>query len=649
MKRLFYKYKPLVFLNRLHFVILFTLLSFAQYLPAQIKKTEYNFTFLSKKIEGWIDSGYYNGASIIIVKDNKVICQNYYGDYTPNTTAFVASSGKWLAAATIAAVVDEGKLNWNDKVKKWLPEFTDMKGEATLAQLLSHTSGYPDYQPFFLPIDIYQTLKESVTHIVTLPADTLPGTLFKYGGLSMQVAGRMTELATGKNWETIFQEKIAMPLGMMHTHFTPVDSSGGHAPMLGGGARTSSQDYANFLSMIYNDGIFKGKRILSVDAIKIMQADHVLNTKVGTNEFVQNVTGSVRKDIYGLGEWREEVDTGDNATLISSPSWAGAYPWIDKKNGVYGFFMTHIVKPQNGFNSFLASPVIPLYVRDAIEETNHPDVKRGLINVVNGKLYYEELGKGEPLIFIHGHSFDHTEWAPQFYEFAKKYRVIVYDVRGYGRSSDPQEFSNITHADDLAALMDNLGISKAHIVGLSMGGFIGLDFLVLYQNRLLSVTLASGDVWNGSPGPKVPWDTSAMNVRKKEIKEVYQKGIDAFKRGWFNALTIRNGKVIEQIREPIWNMIYKWNVWQPTHIEPRFLLGRSVVEKLQQTKIVVPVLVLRGEFDMDKNNQVLKLIPSAKQAIVPNAGHVSNLENVKGFNEAVLKFLSSTNKKLKIK
>jgi len=352
----------------LFFVLFLTKNIYAQQLQ-QKDSLQYDFSTLGQKIQSWTDSGYYAGSSIIIVKDNKVLYKKYCGNYSPNTVAFIASAGKWLAAATIAAVVDEGKLSWNDKVKKWLPEFTGIKGEATLAQLLSHTAGYPDYQPKEKPIDIYQNLKESVAHIVNLPADTLPGIKFKYGGLSMQVAGRMAELATGKSWETLFQQKMAVPLQMYSTHFTPVDSSGGHAPMLGGGARTTLQDYANFLSMISNDGMFNGRRILSVSAIKAMQADHVMNAIVNRNEFVEHARGSLRKDIYGLGEWREEVNEKGEATLISSPSWAGAYPWIDKKNHVYGFFMTHISQFKNGFNSFYASPVLAVIVREILGTT----------------------------------------------------------------------------------------------------------------------------------------------------------------------------------------------------------------------------------------------------------------------------------------
>jgi len=100
-----------------------------------------------------------------------------------------------------------------------------------------------------------------------------------------------------------------------------------------------------------------------------MQADHVMNAIVNPNEFVEHARGSVRKDIYGLGEWREEVNEKGEATLISSPSWAGAYPWIDKKNHVYGFFMTHISQFKNGFNSFYASPVLAEIVREILDTT----------------------------------------------------------------------------------------------------------------------------------------------------------------------------------------------------------------------------------------------------------------------------------------
>lgn len=621
-------------------LILF-IFSFSRSVCAQQKENrDFDFSYLDRKINGWIDSGFYKGASIVIVKENKTIHQKYFGNYSASTVAYVASAGKWLAAATIAAVVDEGKLSWDDPVKKWIPEMKDEKGNATLRQLLSHTAGYPDYQPKGMHADNYQTLKESVLHIINLPPDTLPGTKFKYGGLSMQVAGRMAELATGKDWETIFREKIATPLAMNDTHFTPVDSTPGHSPMLGGGARTSLQDYANFLDMISNDGLYKGRQILSVGAIKETQADQTGKATVGKNEFVEMVRADQRKDIYGLGEWREELDEDGRAALISSPSWAGAYPWIDKKNHVYGFFLARVAEMKNGFSPFYASPVLPYLVRDVLAKSEHKEIKTGYITTADkARLYYEETGKGEALILIHGHSFDRTQWDHQFAEFAKKFRVICYDIRGYGWSDPPAETQKLLHADDLAALMDQLKIKKAHLVGLSLGGFIVSDFIALYPGRILSATAASGDFFKVN-GPSQPWTDSDWEKQTAKIKQWQLSGAMAMKLAWFDALTKRNGKIIQQLRKPIWTMIYKWDAWQPQHHEPRFLLGNDLAAKLKSVKANFPVMVLTGAEDRGIKNKLLAAIPSAVQVFIPDAGHVSNLENPVAFNHAILEFLA---------
>jgi CubicO group peptidase (beta-lactamase class C family) len=334
-----------------------------------------DFAPLRSKIQNWVDSGYYTGASLVVVKDGEECFRGYFGNYEPNTVAYIASAGKWLAATTIAAVVEEGKLGWDDPVNKWLPFFKGVTGTATLRQLMSHTAGFQDYQPKGQRPDNYQSLDSAVAHIAALGPDGLPGEKFKYGGLAMQVAGRMAELATGKDWETIFQEKIARPLGMRFTHFTPVDETPGHNPMIGGGARASLDDYAHFLSMIINNGRYNGKRILTARSVAFLQADQVSAALVPEGEFVERARGSKRKDIYGLGEWREEVNERGEAILISSPSWAGAYPWIDKKNKVYGFFLARVSDAKNGFLPFYASPVIPMLVRGILERPTSFDQK----------------------------------------------------------------------------------------------------------------------------------------------------------------------------------------------------------------------------------------------------------------------------------
>ncbi|MFB6343223.1 alpha/beta fold hydrolase [Saccharicrinis sp. FJH62] len=607
-----------------------------------IKYDNCDFSALDTLINSWISQDFYSGAGIVISTRDSVLYKKFYGTYDSSTVVYIASAGKWLAAATISAIVDEGKLNWNDKVDKWLPEFKDIKGKATIRQLFSHTSGYPDYQPKDKHSDNYQTLEESVSHIYDLPADTFPGTVFHYGGLAMQVAGRIAELAYGKDFEYIFQEKICRPLGMTHTCFTPVDSSPGHNPMLGGGARTTLNDYNRFLKMIFNEGLYNGKRILSKEGIKELQTDNVLGAKIVTPDYVEKVRALNHNGVYGLGEWREELDTDGNAVLISSPSWAGAYPWIDKTTGIYGFFLTHVnVESANkeGFSSFYASPVIPLWVRDILKVSNLPDsVKTDFASVNGTRLYYQEAGKGEPLIFIHGHSFDHTEWEPQFTEFAKHFRTIVYDVRGYGRSASQIEGQQFMHVEDLVAFMDYLGVEKAHIVGLSMGGFIATDMLAKYQDRLLSATLASGDLRN-VPGPDQPWTDELILKERGKIENLKAEGLMTYKWNWLHGLVKNGGPIAKKIEPKLWEMIYRWNLWQPTHVEARVTYGRQAEILIMNQVISVPVMVLTGEVDYKGKRKLHECIPSAIQKIVPDAGHVSNLENPEAFNRLIMQFI----------
>ena len=197
-----------------------------------------------------------------------------------------------------------------------------------------------------------------------------PGTRFEYGGLAMQVAGRMAEVAAGKEFETLFQELLAGPLRMTRSHFTPVNTDGGHAPMLGGGLCTTLNDYMNFLDMIIHGGVFEGQRILREATVKEMQADQVGNAEVHPGEYVERALKKYHTGIYGLGEWRELIDeaTGE-AYQISSPGWAGAYPWINKQGRVYGFFIAHVQgssQKEDGFSSFYGSPVISQTVSNII-------------------------------------------------------------------------------------------------------------------------------------------------------------------------------------------------------------------------------------------------------------------------------------------
>ena len=172
----------------------------------------------------------------------------------------------------------------------------------------------------------------------------------------------MAEVAMGEEFEFLFQKLIAVPLEMTGSHFTPVNTDGGHAPMLGGGLCTTLNDYIRFLKMIYHNGRFGNKEILKPETVQTMQVDQVRNAVVAPGEYVEKALGQNHTGIYGLGEWRELVDeTTGEAYQISSPGWAGAYPWINKRDSVYGFFIAHVqggANKKDGFSSFYGSPVL---------------------------------------------------------------------------------------------------------------------------------------------------------------------------------------------------------------------------------------------------------------------------------------------------
>lgn len=330
------------------------------------------FAPLDSLLTGWMDKGYYPGGAVCVMKGDKVLFEKCYKGYNENTQVYVASSGKWVAAAVIGTVVDRTSLGWDDTVEKWLPEFKgNDKGKIKLRQLLSHTSGILPYLP--APrVDNYNSLDSSVAEI--LPLDTVfrAGTRFEYGGLAMQVAGRMAEVAAGKSFGTLFQENICQPLGMNRSHFIPINTDGGHAPMLGGGLCTTLHDYMRFLNMIYHKGMFHGKRVLSAATVAEMQKDQVGKAKVMPGEFIEKAWGFHHNGIYGLGEWREMVDKHDNAVQLSSPSWAGAYPWLNLRTGIYGFFIAHVQggSQKGSFSSFYSSPEIARTVARICKEQN---------------------------------------------------------------------------------------------------------------------------------------------------------------------------------------------------------------------------------------------------------------------------------------
>ena len=120
------------------------------------------------------------------------------------------------------------------------------------------------------------------------------------------------------------------------------------------------------------------------------------------------------------------------------------------------------------------------------------------------KLYYEEAGTGAPLVFVHEFAGDARSWHLQMRFFARRYRCIAFNARGYPPSDvpdDPVAYSQQRAVDDIKGVLDHLGIAKAHVCGLSMGGYATLLFGLKYPERALSLVVA-GCGYGAEPGKR---------------------------------------------------------------------------------------------------------------------------------------------------
>jgi CubicO group peptidase (beta-lactamase class C family) len=320
----------------------------------------YDFTKIDATVRDWIDKKYYPGAALRIVKDGHVVYDKCFGNVTPHSVVSLASATKWLEAAGVMAVVDEGKIDLDAPLSKYLPQFKGEMGKATVRQCLSHTSGINS-------IVLSETDAETnsiADRINQLAAGTMPekpGTHFTYGGNGLNVAARVAEVVTGKPWEIIFAEKIAKPCQMHETatgmNLWYVNAHGGNDFFPG----SSLADYSHFLEMLANDGVFRGTRVLSSKAISEMQADEVRGADISANPFVTKIRGSSPKGLYGFGEWREVVNADGKALVLSCTGWYGYYPWIDKSNNAYGVFVGNSDNEnarKGNFPAFFMSPTL---------------------------------------------------------------------------------------------------------------------------------------------------------------------------------------------------------------------------------------------------------------------------------------------------
>jgi pimeloyl-ACP methyl ester carboxylesterase len=258
------------------------------------------------------------------------------------------------------------------------------------------------------------------------------------------------------------------------------------------------------------------------------------------------------------------------------------------------------------------------------------------------RLYYEEVGSGTPIVFVHEFAGDHRSYEPQMRFFSRRYRCIAYNARGYPPSdvpADPARYSQDRARDDIRAVLDGLKIDKAHVVGLSMGGFATLHFGMRYPDRALSIVVA-GCGYGAEPDKRQQFQAesqkTAAHLKEKGMGEVAPIYAMAPTRVQYLNKDPRGfAEFARQLAE------------HSTTGSALTLLGvqrlRPSLYELQEplSKMTLPTLIVTGDEDwpcLEPGLYLKRVIPSAALVVLPNSGHVVNLEEPALFNQAISDF-----------
>lgn len=275
-----------------------------------------------------------DGSGLTVVRPYHELHRSLHGSFSGEQVVPIASASKWLTAAVIMSLVDEGKLDLDLPVSRYVEEFArDDHRRVTLRQCLSHISA--------LPARINDRMKRwDMERFAEEAADeamrNYPGTAFSYGGVGFQMAAIAAERVSGMTWHDLFAHRIAEPLGMRDTKFgtlQPVAGDPGKTalPWAAGGAVSTLNDYTRFVRMLLAEGEWHGKAVLSQESVREILRNQVPKRIDIKTDFVD--TFDVR---YGLGTWIENHD--DGLVRLSDPGAFGFTPWIDPDLNVGGVF-----------------------------------------------------------------------------------------------------------------------------------------------------------------------------------------------------------------------------------------------------------------------------------------------------------------------
>ena len=266
-------------------------------------------------------------------------------------------------------------------------------------------------------------------------------------------------------------------------------------------------------------------------------------------------------------------------------------------------------------------------------------VEAGFADVDGARLYYEVAGSGHPLVLVHAGIADNTMWDDQFTAFAERYRVVRFDMRGYGRTVKPP--TPYTTRGDLHGVLQHLGIERAYLLGCSMGGSGALDFTLEHPAMVDALILV------GSGVSGYPFEAGGLAARWDEVEAAFDAGDMALgteleTRMWVDGPNRSPDAVDPAVRAHAYAMNLRANEayseeGKDEPLEPP-ALGRL-------GEVRVPTLVVVGDQDVPsivvQADVLASEIPAARKVVIPNTAHLPNMEQPALFNRTVLDFLGA--------
>jgi pimeloyl-ACP methyl ester carboxylesterase len=248
------------------------------------------------------------------------------------------------------------------------------------------------------------------------------------------------------------------------------------------------------------------------------------------------------------------------------------------------------------------------------------------------RVAYRRTGGGPPLVLLHGILSDSRLWSRQLDDLASDFTVVAWDAPGAGRSSDPPEsFTERDFADALSAFMDALGLEPAHVLGLSWGGILAQELYRRHPGHVRSLILADTYAgWRGSLPEAVCEERLASCLRESELPA------EEWVPGWLPGLLSENAS--EELRDELATVMSDFH---PAGYRAMARFGALDTRDLLP-RIQVPTLLLWGDADrrspLSVAEQMRHAIPGAELVVIPQSGHMTNLERPAVFNAAVRAF-----------